>query len=194
MGSSIRPALGLLSGTACPSPRSAAQRFSLHSTSLSPRCRCRGRPSQIGCLARSLEEALVVVASAHQPPPSQVLGSRVWDAWVTSPTGSSRGLQLRDPDAALGRAAAPRLPTEPVRPRSVPCPRPWAVPIALLSLHREQHSWDQAPRSAPRAPSEQGVCSRCPGTRAGTNTDPDLLHCRDYPSDWCLAASGWHFN
>ena len=37
-----------------------------------------------------------MVASAHQPAPSQVLGSTVWDAWVTATVGSrSRGGGLR---------------------------------------------------------------------------------------------------
>lgn len=48
-----------------------------------------GSPSQIGWLAPSLEEALIVVASARQPTPSQVLKSTVWDAWVKSTMGSS---------------------------------------------------------------------------------------------------------
>lgn len=47
-----------------------------------------GSPSQIGWLAPSLEEALIVVASARQPTPSQVLKSTVWDAWVKSTMGS----------------------------------------------------------------------------------------------------------
>lgn len=167
-GCSVRPALppsprGGASGTACPSPCSAVQHFSLHDNSLSPHCRRRGHLSQIGCLARSLEEALIVVASAHQPPPSQVLGSRVWDAWVTSPMGSSRELQLRDPDAAPGTCGGAAV--EGSLPAALGCPRSAAVPAPTAAQpggtrHHALHREPRASRvSAPgtRRPGEEGL-------------------------------------